>query len=217
MKILSFSLIFSLFLLVGFQAQAQADSQKMEKQAAKKVKDKDKKDMKARLTQTEPKKDKVELKSKKDNAKKEHKSDEASEDGERPRLEPKQTTKGNGDNMKQKEVKEKAKGEGKGHAYGKNKGDMSGKEFGKARAEEAKVTNQKKTIETKVSMDKAEESIKKAYDRLDQKQVEFKKDLDSGKITQADYDSKTEQVNKALSHMAELQKKILAGRLQIKE
>lgn len=213
MKILSFSLIFSLFLLVGFQSQAQQGNKKAEKHTLKKSKDN--KEMKVLKTQSKVNKEKVQLQ-KKEAKKQKQTVGDASTDQERPRLEPKQQSKDKGNEMKPKH-KAQDQPKGKGNAYGKNKGEMSGKEFGTARAEEAKMTNQKKTVETKESMDKADEAIKKAYDRLEQKQDEFKKDLDAGEITQADYDRKTEQVNKALNHMAELKKKIIAGREQIKE
>jgi hypothetical protein len=200
MKILSFSLILSLFMLVGFQSHAQQDNKKAEKQTLKKSEDRT--DGQVLTGKGDLSKEKVQLQ--KRDAKKQTKADNALTGKERPRLEPKQPMEKKGGDMSPKhEAKEQAKS--KGHGYGK------------ANAKEVKMVNQKKVVETKASIVNAEESVKKAYDSLKQKQIDMEKDLELGKITQEDYDRKEAQINKALIHMYDLKRKIAAGKEQIKE
>ena len=200
MKILSFGLILSLFMLVGFQSHAQQGNKKAEKQTLKKAEDRT--DAQVLTGKSNLSKEKVQLQ--KRDAKKQTKADNASTGKERPRLEPKQSMEKKGGDMSPKhEAKKQAKS--KGHGYGK------------ANAKEVKMVNQKKIVETKATLANAEESINKAYDRLKQKQIEMEKDLESGKITQDDYDRKEAQINKALIHMYDLKRKIDAGREHIRE
>lgn len=209
MKVLSLSLILSLFMLVGFQSYAQQGNKKAEKQVVKKDKSKLDKQTLTGLSKADSGQDKMQKKE----AKLHKKSSDASKGSERANIQSnKQNNKSDRTNS-QLDANEQTEGEG--HAYGKKK-DVSGKEFSKVSTKEAKMVNQKKIVETNASIDKAEESIQKAYEKLKLKQEGFRKDLLSGDLTQEDYDHKTVQVKKALDHIEELKQKINAGREQIK-
>ena len=71
------------------------------------------------------------------------------------------------DKVKTKEYENK----GKGHAYGKNKGDLEGKEFGQQRAEQARnkiESSEQKIKYTEENIQEAEGKIKMARERLEE-------------------------------------------------
>ncbi|HNX07928.1 MAG TPA: hypothetical protein PKL96_10120 [Bacteroidales bacterium] len=105
----------------------------------------------------------------------------------------------------QKEVKEK-ENQGKGHAYGKNKEGLEGKEFGQHRAAEAKskheaVTNSQQAIDnTAKTNSDTQAKIKEAKDKLEKNKKEKK-------ISDADYNKKKKELDDLEKQVKELEKK----------
>ncbi len=76
-------------------------------------------------------------------------------------------------NKKNREEKEhsktsesKGKGKGKGNAYGKNKGDLSGREFGQQRASEARTAGQSRREEAEKKIIVQEKQIKENEEKI---------------------------------------------------
>ena len=61
---------------------------------------------------------------------------------------------------------EKAAGQGRGNAYGRNKGGLEGRDFGQARAEEARMKNQEKKSELDKRVEDGEQKTVQARERI---------------------------------------------------
>lgn len=98
--------------------------------------------------------------------------------------------------------------QGKGHAYGKDKDSLQGREFGQNRANEAKSKNDKEAVtNTQTNIDQVSKTnddtkakIKEAKDKLEQK----KKDK---KISEAEYAKKKKELEDMEKQVDDLQKK----------
>ena len=72
---------------------------------------------------------------------------------------------------------------GKGHAYGKYKGELSGKEFGKIRSEEAKLKMKKEVAEAEATIIKGEETLETATKRIKTAKDKVATQQQAGEIT----------------------------------
>ncbi|BDS12410.1 hypothetical protein [Aureispira anguillae] len=116
------------------------------------------------------------------------------------------------ENGNHSEKKDKVAEKGKGHAYGKNKGDLSGKEFGQARAAEAKLKNETKKKEAKTSIQKGEDTVTKAKDKIAAAKEQLEKDFTDKKLTQEEYTAKKDKIALIEEKAAELQEELKKGK-----
>src|SRR4030042_4957620 len=86
---------------------------------------------------------------------------------------------------------------GRGHAYGRNKGDLSGREFGQQRAEDAKLNKEQKEKELDSSITEGEQKVKEAKEKIEKSKQQLEKDKSEKKITDTEYKEKKEKIEKA--------------------
>ncbi len=109
---------------------------------------------------------------------------------------------------KEKEHDMEEHGEKKGHAYGKNKESMSGREFGKERAEQAKAKKEEKKKELDKTIKTNEDKVSDAKDRINKAREKAEKQKADGEITEEQYLEKMEKIKKAEAKMLELEQKV---------
>ena len=99
---------------------------------------------------------------------------------------------------KEKELKQKMEKEGdkaQGNAYGKNKGDLKGRDFGQARAEQARMQQQVREAELDTHLAKGEEKVAKSRERIRVAREELEKERAGRKISDKDYQLKKEKID----------------------
>lgn len=94
---------------------------------------------------------------------------------------------------------------GKGHAYGKDKGDMSGREFGQARATAARAHHQEKKEEAAVSVTEARELATEAEQRLSRARTALAAARESGKFSAEELAQREAAIERAAAKLSALQ------------
>lgn len=102
----------------------------------------------------------------------------------------------------------KDKADNKGNAYGKDKGEMSGREFGQNRAAEARSKNQAKKAETKRSVETGDSKVIEARDRIKKSKEKLEKDKKSRKVNDKQYEERKRKIEAAEKQTDELERKI---------
>ena len=112
-----------------------------------------------------------------------------------------------------KEMKQQGKvDKAQGNAYGKNKGGLSGKEFGQARAAEARAKNKDKKQTAQISITKGEDTVKKASDKIAAAKDKLDTDLKQKVINQDVYDATMEKIKLVEKKAAQLQEVVNKGK-----
>lgn len=116
---------------------------------------------------------------------------------------------------KEKEFKQMKEHEGdrnQGNAYGKNKGDLSGRDFGQARAEQARMHQQVRSAELDSHIAKGEERVIQSRERIRVAREELEKEKAGRRISEKDYQLKKEKIDNAEKAVEELDEKVRSGR-----
>lgn len=111
--------------------------------------------------------------------------------------------------------KAKGKPDNKGNAYGKDKGGMSGKEFGQNRAAEARSKNQSQKAETKRTADEGEVRVREARERIKKAKEKLEKDKKEKRVNDKQYEERRKKIEEAEQEANELEGKIKIVKPQI--
>lgn len=106
----------------------------------------------------------------------------------------------------------KEAGKGQGNAYGRNKGGLEGRDFGQARAEEARMKNQEKKSELDRRVEDGEQKTIQARERIRVAREDLEKEKTSKKITDEAYQQKKEKIDNAEKAVTDLEEKIKKGK-----
>lgn len=91
--------------------------------------------------------------------------------------------------------KDKSKeNQGQGNAYGKNKGDLSGKEFGQNRAEDAKNKDEAVTI-TQNNINQVATTNTDTKEKIKQAREKLEKKFKNKELTKAEYEKKKKAID----------------------
>ncbi len=110
------------------------------------------------------------------------------------------------------EAAEKEAGKGKGNAYGRNKGGLEGRDFGQARAEEARMKNQEKKSELDKKVEDGEQKSAQARERIRVAREKLEKQKASGKVKDDEYQQKKGKIDAAEKAVNDLEEKIKKGK-----
>ncbi|MBN2274837.1 MAG: hypothetical protein JXK95_10925 [Bacteroidales bacterium] len=105
--------------------------------------------------------------------------------------------------------KEKEK---EGHAYGKNKGDLKGREYGQSRAEQARMEQHKKETELEHSVSEGEAKVKEGREKVRVAREKLEKDKKEQKLSETEYKEKKEKIDKAEKALDDLEMKVKKGK-----
>jgi colicin import membrane protein len=106
----------------------------------------------------------------------------------------------------------KAEEKDNGNAYGKNKNDLEGKEFGQSRADQARLNKQQKKQELDSSLVKGNEKVIEAREKIKVAKEKLEKDKKAKKISEAEYKEKKEKIDKAEKAVNDLEDNIQGGK-----
>ncbi len=101
----------------------------------------------------------------------------------------------------------------KGNAYGKNKGDLSGRDFGKLRSEEAK--NKLKEMESNITA--SETVVIKGRDKIKKAEADLEEAKKNKTIDAEEAEKKAEIIKKAHEKLNELDEKIKEEKEKVKK
>lgn len=108
----------------------------------------------------------------------------------------------------EKADKEKDDNDPAGNAYGQDKGELSGKEFGQQRAETAKTNRDVKKRELDESVAKGEQKVAEAKEKIKAAKDKLEKEKKGKKINDAQYAERKAKIDKAEQKANELDDKI---------
>ncbi len=103
-------------------------------------------------------------------------------------------------------------GKGRGNAYGKNKGGLEGRDFGQARAEEARMKHQERKSELDRKVEEGELRSVQARERIRVAREELEKEKASRRINEEAYQQKKEKIDNAEKAVTDLEEKIKKGK-----
>ncbi|MBB6611507.1 hypothetical protein H7F15_10705 [Pontibacter sp. Tf4] len=104
---------------------------------------------------------------------------------------------------------------GKGNAYGRNKGELSGREFGQARAVAAKQTNTEKRQELNKVVTTGDEKVTDAKSRLGRAIEELERQRKAGTITDSEYKEKQVTISRTEKAIQILEEKVNAAKVLV--
>lgn len=110
-----------------------------------------------------------------------------------------------------KKPADKPGNKGKGNAYGKDKGDLSGREFGQQRAAEARQNREIKQNELQNTIRDSKGRVAEAKERVKLAREKLEKDKKARKINDKEYKERIERIEKAEAQIQELEMKIKAA------
>lgn len=108
--------------------------------------------------------------------------------------------------------KDQERGKGRGNAYGRNKGGLEGRDFGQARAEEARMKNQEKKTELDRKVEDGEQRTVQARERIRVAREELEKEKSTKRIADDVYQQKKEKIDNAEKAVIDLEEKIRRGK-----
>ncbi len=115
-------------------------------------------------------------------------------------------------NRGETEDSEDAKKESNGNAFGKNKGDLKGKAFGQARAEQAKLNSEEKRKNLDKTISDKEQIVNEAKQKIKEKRQKLEEKRSTGQIPAADYAREKGKIEVAERKLKELEDKIAQGK-----
>lgn len=104
---------------------------------------------------------------------------------------------------------------GKGKAYGQDKGEMSGREFGQNRAAEARLTGEQRKALLVTTVDEGDNKVKEARDRIAKAKDELEKNRKSGKMSEAELNERRGVIERAENAVRVLEERVNAGRAKL--
>jgi colicin import membrane protein len=114
-----------------------------------------------------------------------------------------------------KDKKEKEEKDNKGNAYGKDKGDLSGREFGQQRAAEARSKHQTKKADTKTAIEHGDATVSNARERIKKAKENLEKDKKAKKINEKQYAERKKKIEDAEQQTNELENKVKTGKMKV--
>jgi len=111
-----------------------------------------------------------------------------------------------------RQVKDKEDNQGQGNAYGRNKGGLQGRDFGQARAEQARMQQQAREAELDTHLANGEERVARSRERIRVAREELEKEKAGRRISERDYQLKKEKIDNAEKAVDELDQKVRNGR-----
>ncbi|GGG19876.1 hypothetical protein [Pontibacter amylolyticus] len=102
-----------------------------------------------------------------------------------------------------------------GNAYGQDKGDMSGREFGQNRAAEARMTGEERKARLLTTVDEGDSKVKEAKGRIAKAKDELEKNRRSGQMTDAEVDERRVAIERAENAVRVLEERVKAGRARL--
>ncbi len=99
----------------------------------------------------------------------------------------------------------------KGNAFGKNKGNLSGKEFGQQRAEETKIAAQEKKAYAEQKISEQEERIQANEEKIEMAKEKVKKERVDGEISAEEEAIKYEKIEQAEEKVKKMKDAIAKG------
>jgi len=111
-----------------------------------------------------------------------------------------------------RQVKDQEDNQGQGNAYGRNKGGLQGRDFGQARAEQARMQRQAREAELDTHILDGEERVARSRERIRVAREELEKEKTGRRISESDYQLKKEKIDNAEKAVDELDQKIRNGR-----
>lgn len=106
----------------------------------------------------------------------------------------------------------KQEGDDKGNAYGKNKDELQGKDFGQNRAEQAKMKRQSKAKELDDSAVNGDSKVIEGREKIKIAKEKLEKEKTSKKISDADYQKRKEKIDNAEKAVNILEEKVRKAR-----
>jgi len=111
-----------------------------------------------------------------------------------------------------RQVKDQEDNQGQGNAYGRNKGGLQGRDFGQARAEQARMQQQAREAELDTHLANGEERVARSRERIRVAREELEKEKAGRRISERDYQLKKEKIDNAEKAVDELDQKVRNGR-----
>ncbi|GAA4300395.1 hypothetical protein [Nibribacter koreensis] len=99
-----------------------------------------------------------------------------------------------------------------GNAYGKNKGDLSGREFGQQRAAQARLTGEQRRERLDNSVEQGDKKVREARTKIAQAREALERDRSGKKLTDAQYNEKKARIERAERAVQVLEAKVTEGR-----
>lgn len=95
-----------------------------------------------------------------------------------------------------------------GNAYGRHRGEISGKEFGKLRSEVARQQYSAKKNKLDESVTRGNEKVKTAREKIEAAEKDIERQKKERKISDVVYQEKVAQIEKAKQKARELEKQL---------
>ncbi|AMM52525.1 hypothetical protein TH61_16910 [Rufibacter sp. DG15C] len=118
----------------------------------------------------------------------------------------------NNNNNNQNRDKDKVAQDNEGNAYGKDKGDLSGREFGQQRATQARLTGEQRRERLDNSVVEGDKKVKDARTKIAKAREALEKDRSGKKLTDAQYNEKKARIERTERAVQVLEEKINEGR-----
>jgi colicin import membrane protein len=118
----------------------------------------------------------------------------------------------NNNNNNNNRDKDKVAQDNEGNAYGKNKGDLSGREFGQQRAAQARLTSEQRRERLENSVEEGDKKVKDARTKIAKAREALEKDRSDKKLTDVQYAEKKARIERAERAVQVLEEKINEGR-----
>jgi colicin import membrane protein len=99
-----------------------------------------------------------------------------------------------------------------GNAYGKNKGELSGREFGQARAASARLNNEEKQEKLNKVVTEGDEKVTEARGRVARALEELERNRKARTISDAEYNEKKARITRAEQAIQVLEEKVREGK-----
>lgn len=115
----------------------------------------------------------------------------------------------------QKDVENDIEETKKGNAYGKNKGELEGKDFGQDRAEQARLEHKEKLEKLDKTIYEEEEKVKEAKEKI--KKSKDKLEKDKNKIFEKEYKEREVKIKNAEDAVKDLEESLDKGKKLKKE
>lgn len=103
----------------------------------------------------------------------------------------------------------------RGNAYGQNKDDQSGREFGQNRAAEARLTGEQRRAQLVTAVDEGDAKVKEARIRIAKAKDELERNRRFGKMSDAELTEKRAAIERAENAVRVLEEKVNAGRARL--
>ncbi|NDK56837.1 hypothetical protein [Pontibacter fetidus] len=102
--------------------------------------------------------------------------------------------------------------ENNGNAYGKNKGELSGREFGQARAAQAQLTAEERKENLGKAVEDGDKKVKESKEKIARAKEALEKDKKDKKLTDAGYNEKKARIERAEKAVQVLEEKVNAAK-----